>query len=155
MPFEFRARFVMSHLSYLLLFTYYLLLPSPSSAQTHYSTQAVKPILTVYPDTINFGRVRIGELRDSSFSITNNGTPSTTIELTSIDFWESLKNSEFMADSLNRHLSDSMALTSGSIAWDTIHFQSKWLGRDIDSIPIYWRSNNQKYYPLTGYDRDR
>jgi hypothetical protein len=146
----FRSRRFAFFISYLLLFTYYLLLPTKTSAQGHYHTQGSSN-LQIYPDTIDFGRVRIGEYRDSYFSITNPAISSTTIELTSINFWESLKGSEFIADSLDGNLSDSMALTIGSIARDTIHFHSKWLGLDKDSIPIYWRSTNQKYFPITVY----
>jgi len=98
----------------------------------------IAPRLTVIPDTINFGRVRIGAKRDSSFLIENTGT--TTIELTDLAYENSLFSTpDFTADTVKSSLPTLHLYPSfNSTISDTVHFHPTKLGAQIAQIPIYW-----------------
>jgi hypothetical protein len=143
-----RAYFFLSFTSYLLLFTFYFLLPTSSFAQQHTVVRSSGTILKIYPDTIDFGRVRVGKHRDSGFQILNND--AVTHELEALDYAKSLDTTEFTADSVKSfplHY-DSTALPAGASVGDTVHFFPTRPGPDTGRIPIYWAGSNPSNTPV-------
>ncbi len=129
----FRARPALFLTSYLLLLTFYFLLPTSSFAQDP---------LKVTPDTINFGRVRIGEVRDSFFSIQNVSTA--TIQLQTLTLSPVPPNPEYTADNLQ---AKNQLLTPGTVPYDTVHFIPTHVGPSTGIIPIYWIHQDTNNYP--------
>ncbi len=128
--------------SFPIYFASYFLVPLPASAQTRYHTLSSVNIPVVSPDTINFGRVRVGEHRDSIFSIRNSGTSN--IDLNSLDFSTGL-NPEFSADSIAGDPKPPFILQRppGTDLVDIgVHFAPTHVGRDTGSIPIYWEGDS-------------
>jgi hypothetical protein len=130
----FGSRFFSCYLSCFIVLASCFILPKTSSAQSSGSP------IQVSPDTVDFGRVRIGEQRDSSFAIVNVG--SVPIQLTSLDFLTSLQGTEFTADSIH---GKSSILDHGPTPPDTVHFIVTQLGSDTGRIPIYWVGDSGYY----------
>ncbi len=123
---------------FLLLISYFLLVPS-SSAQNLERSQAqlqgngLAPPILVIPDTIDFGRVRIGQQRDSSFTIEDTG--ASPITLTALDYWRAVQYTEFRADSIVGSPSLKHLINPPR---DSVFFLPTQLGPDTGRIPIYW-----------------
>jgi len=96
---------------------------------------ALIPKIAVIPDTIDFGRVRLRQKRDSSFIIENTGT--TQITLVDLAYGNSLFGTDFTADTVKSSLPTLILLPSSNIP-DSVHFQPKKLGPQIGRIPIFW-----------------
>jgi hypothetical protein len=140
-PLVFRAIF-------LLFLTSYFMVPLSSFAQGRYVALSSGTVLKIFPDTIiDFGRVRVGQERDSFFILHDSGSQS--IELTSLNFSESLTDSSFNADSVKSNIiGDIHTLNPGNSVNDTVYFHPTHVGRDSGNIPIYWTLGAQKYnYP--------
>jgi hypothetical protein len=93
--------------------------------------------IKVFPDTINFGRVRLGRKRDSAFAIKNIG--SANLELIDLIYKESLDTTEFNANTIKSSFSYLLLDTfQNTIVQDSVFFQPTKTGLHIDSIPIWW-----------------
>ena len=105
----------------------------------HFKGQSASPMIRVIPDTIDFGRVRLGVRRDSFFIIEDVGNAG--LDLQFIDFNRSLYgiDTEFVFDSLKGavlgiyHLDP---VTSRSVQ-DSVHFLPTQEGKVEVSVKIY------------------
>ncbi len=145
MPLAFRA--ASSAILFFILHTSCFILPT--FAQGRYTRLSSGTVLKIFPDTIiDFGRVRVGQERDSFFTIHDSGSQS--IELTSLNFSESvITDTSFAADNIKPNtLGGIFTLNSGNSVNDTVYFHPTQVGRDTGSIPIYWTLGTpQPNYP--------
>ncbi len=123
-------------LSCFLFLTAYFLLPTSSFAQGRHRIQGSVTALGIYPDTMDFGRVRLGELRDSFFVVENKGTLPDT--LFNLDYQTAIADPAFTADSVRSPFGSTYPLPPPSgLARDTVHFHPTTLGLHTSSIPIH------------------
>ena len=94
----------------------------------------IVPQIEVFPDTIDFGRVRIGHRRDSLFTIANVGTSK--LDITNLDFQTSITDADFTADSL-KGVGGRYSIDPSSSVTDSVHFTPSRTGFAQVAIPIY------------------
>ena len=135
-PFEFRARLYLFPFLFFIFVASTLLLPTSSFAQGHFVTLSSTSPIQVSPDTINFGNVRVGSQRDSSYVIVNNGT---SVTLDSLYFSISQTGTEFTVDSFH---TKSRVLNNGSSPPDTVYFLPQHIGSDTGIITISWMTDS-------------
>ncbi len=99
--------------------------------------EGISPKVAVNPDTIDFGRVRLGTKVDSFFTILNEGTDS--VSLIDLDYGTSVRP-DFSADSVKTVTRGYRLLPPefNNTAIDSVHFAPKTLGLQTGSIPIFW-----------------
>ncbi|MHB8392760.1 MAG: choice-of-anchor D domain-containing protein, partial [Acidobacteriaceae bacterium] len=96
----------------------------------------IAPALAVVPDTIDFGRVRLGTKRDGQFVIENLGT--IPISLTDLAYQESITDTDFTADPFKTGAATTIPVPVGGTQSDSVHFIPHTLGLHTSRIPIWW-----------------
>src|SRR5581483_6346626 len=111
-----------------------------NSVFIHVQGSGIAPQVAVLPDTIDFGRVRLGQNRDSSYIIENVGQYQVT--LTDLDFGTNLSGTDFTANTVpssgNKLILYPLVNPVAGAVRDSVHFLPKKTGLQVGKIPIDW-----------------